>query len=90
MKEGIPFLLLIVLTNCAYLLSEGKSIKGSLLAASPQSTTLHSTGNTSVKNSVTRTSRPQQHTWNSKPLLFPAELLLHIVYVSNILCGLRL
>jgi hypothetical protein len=30
--------------------------------ASPQSTTLHSTGNTSVKEG----SRPQQHTWNSK------------------------
>jgi hypothetical protein len=36
-------------------------------------------------------SRPQQHTWNSKPfVIFPAELLLHKVYISNILCGLRL
>ncbi len=38
--------------------------------ASPQSTTLHSTGNTSVKEG----SRPQQHTWNSKALFFPAEI----------------
>jgi hypothetical protein len=36
-------------------------------------------------------SRPQQHTWNSKPfIIFPAEILLHKVYISNILCGLRL
>ncbi len=35
-------------------------------AASPQSTTLHSTGNTSV----IEVSRPQQYTWNSKPLFF--------------------
>ncbi len=36
-------------------------------------------------------SRPQPHTWNSKPfVIFPAELLLHKVYISNILCGLRL
>jgi hypothetical protein len=36
-------------------------------------------------------SRPQQHTWNSKPfVIFPAELLLHKVFISNILCGLRL
>ncbi len=35
-------------------------------------------------------SRPHQHTWNSKALLFfPAEILLHIVYISNILCGLE-
>jgi len=34
---------------------------------------------------------PQQHTWNSKPfVIFPAEILLHKVYISNILCGLRL
>jgi hypothetical protein len=33
----------------------------------------------------------QRHTWNSKPfVIFPAELLLHKVYISNILCGLRL
>jgi hypothetical protein len=29
--------------------------------------------------------------WNSKPfVIFPAELLLHKVNISNILCGLRL
>jgi hypothetical protein len=34
---------------------------------------------------------PQQHTWNSKPfVIFPAEILLHNVYISNILSGLRL
>ncbi len=38
--------------------------------ASPQSATPHSTGNISVKEG----SRPQQHTWNSKPLFFPAEI----------------
>jgi hypothetical protein len=36
-------------------------------------------------------SRQQQHTWNSKPfVIFPAELLLLKVYISNILCVLRL
>ncbi len=68
MKMCIPFLLLIALTNCAHLLSaclaskngvlysEGRVYKtASELVASPQSTALHSTGNTSVKNSVTRT-----------------------------------
>ncbi len=67
MKIGIPFLLLNSLTNCAHILlaslasknrdlySEGSVYKRtSELAASPQSTALHSTGNTSVKNSVTR------------------------------------
>jgi hypothetical protein len=67
-KMGIPFLLLIALANCAHLLSawlasenrvlysEGRVYKRTpKLAASPQSTALHSTGNTSVKNSVTRT-----------------------------------
>ena len=61
-------LLLIVLTKCAYLLlaslasknrvlySEGRVYKREPeLAASPQSTALHSKGNISVKNSVTRT-----------------------------------
>ena len=37
-------------------------------AASPQSATLHSTGNISVNEG----SRPQQHTWNSKASFFPA------------------
>jgi hypothetical protein len=64
----IPFLLLIALTNCAHLLSawlasenralysDGRVYKRTPeLVASPQSTALHFTGNTSVKNSVTRT-----------------------------------
>jgi hypothetical protein len=64
----IPFLLLIALTKCAYLVlaslasksrilySEGRAYKREPeLAASPQSTALHSTGNTSVENSVPRT-----------------------------------
>jgi hypothetical protein len=38
--------------------------------ASHQSTILHSTGNTSVKEG----SRSQQHMWNSKALFFPAEI----------------
>jgi hypothetical protein len=62
----ISFLLLIALTNCAHLLSaclasencilysEGRVYKRAPeLVASPPSTALHSTGNTSVKNSVT-------------------------------------
>ncbi len=33
---------------------------------------------------------PQQHMWNSQLfVIFPAEILLHKVYISNILCGLR-
>ncbi len=68
MKTGISFLLLTALTNCAHLIlaslasknrvlySEGRVYKRTpVLAASPRSTALHSTGNTSVKNSVTRT-----------------------------------
>jgi hypothetical protein len=67
-KIAITFLLLIALTKCAYLLlallasknrdlySEGRAYKREPeLAASPQLTTLHSTGNTSVKNGVSRT-----------------------------------
>ena len=65
---GIPFLLLIALTNCANLFSaclasenrvlysEGRVYeRAPELVASPQSTALHSTGNTSVKNSVHKT-----------------------------------
>ena len=68
MKIVIPFLLLIALTKCVYLLlaslesknrvlySEGKVYKREPEpAASTQLTTLHSTGNTSVKNGVSRT-----------------------------------
>ncbi len=67
-KIATTFLLLIALTKCAYLLlaslaikncvlySEGRAYKREPeLAASHQSTTLHSTGNTSVKNGVSRT-----------------------------------
>jgi hypothetical protein len=67
-KIATTFLLLIASTKCAYLLlaslesknrvlySEGRAYKREPeLAASPQSTTLHSTGNTSVKNGVSRT-----------------------------------
>jgi hypothetical protein len=77
-KMGIPFLFLIALTNCAYLLSasenqvlysEGRVYKMTPeLVASSQSTALHSTGNTSVKNSVTITKLAT--TAHSKPLLF--------------------
>jgi hypothetical protein len=65
-KIDIPFLN--ALTKCAYFLlaslasknqvlySEGRAYKREPeLAASPQSTALHSTGNTSVENSVPRT-----------------------------------
>ncbi len=68
MKIANIFLLLIALTKCAYLLlaslaskshvlySEGRAYKREPeLAASPQSTTLHSTDNTSVKKGVSRT-----------------------------------
>ncbi len=68
MKIANTFLLLIALTKCAYLLlallaskncvlySEGRVYKREPeLEASPQSTTLHSTGNTSVKKGVSRT-----------------------------------
>ena len=64
----IPFLLLIALTNCAHLLSAWLASKNYIAysegrvykrtpeqVASPQLTALHSTGNTYVKNSVTRT-----------------------------------
>jgi hypothetical protein len=67
-KIDIPFFLLIALTKCAYLLlallasknrilySEGRAYKREPeLADSPQSTALHSTGNTSVENSISRT-----------------------------------
>jgi hypothetical protein len=61
----IPFLLLIALANCVHLLytclaskncilySEGRAYKRAPeLVASPQSTALHSTGNTSAEDSV--------------------------------------
>ncbi len=61
-----------------------EAIKGSR-SQWPAPTTLCSTVNTSVKEG----SRPQQHTWNSKALFFPAEILLHIIYIFNILNGLK-
>jgi hypothetical protein len=61
----IPFLLLIALANCAHLLSTCLAIKNGVLysegraykmapelVASPQSTALHSTGNTTAEDSV--------------------------------------
>jgi hypothetical protein len=57
--------------------------------ASPQLTILHSTGNTSVKEG----SRPQQHTWNSKALFFPAQnysITTAHSLIFNILCGLKI
>ncbi len=64
-KIATTYLLLIALTNLLLaslasknrvLYSEGRAYKREPeLAASPQSTTLHSTGNTSVKNGVSRT-----------------------------------
>ncbi len=45
------------------------------LVASPQLTTLHSTGDISGGQCIQEQSRPQQHTWNSKLfVIFPAEI----------------
>jgi hypothetical protein len=53
--------------------------------ASPQSTTLHSAGNTSVKKEVVHS-----NTRGTVRLCsIPAEILLHILYIFNILCGLK-
>ncbi len=53
--------------------------------ASPQSTTLHSTGNISVKKEVSHS-----NTRGTVRLCsIPAEVLLHIVHIFNILCGLE-
>ncbi len=100
----VPFLLLIALANCAYLLftclsgengilySEGRAYKWApKLVASPQLTALHPTGNISAEDSVHK----NQVGHNSTPgivnplLFFPLRLLLHKVYISNILFGLR-
>ncbi len=53
--------------------------------ASPQSTTLHSTGNTSVKKEVGHS----KTRGTVRLCSIPAEILLHIVYIFNILCGLK-
>jgi hypothetical protein len=101
----IPFLLLFALANCAHLLStclagensalysEGRAYKGALeLVASPQSTALHSTGNISAEDSAykNKVGLNSTHGIVTPLLFFPLKLLLHKVYVSNILCGLRL
>jgi hypothetical protein len=53
--------------------------------ASPQSTILHSTGNTSVKKEV-----GHSNTRGTVRLCsIPVEILLHIVYIFNILWGLK-
>jgi hypothetical protein len=52
----------------ANLCSGGRYKREPYPVPSPQSTILHSIGNTSVKEG----SQPQQHTWNSKALFFPA------------------
>ena len=104
-KTCIPFLLLIALANCAHLLftclagengtlySEGRAYKRALkLVANPLSTTLHSTCNISTEDSVqkNKVSHNNTHGIVSFLLFFPLKLLLHKVYISNILCGLRL
>ncbi len=53
--------------------------------ASPQLTILHSTGNTSVKKEVGHSNTRGTQGF----VLFPLKLLLHIVYIFNILCGLK-
>jgi hypothetical protein len=98
----IPFLLLIVVTNCAHLLStylaEGNGALYSLaepikrarnLVASPQLTALHSTGNISAEGSVYKNKVGHNSTCGivSPLLFFPLKILLHKVYISNILCG---
>jgi hypothetical protein len=101
----IPFLFLIALANCAHLLStclasengvlysEGRAYKTvPELVASPQSTALHFTGNISAEDSVHKNKVGHNSTRGivSSLLFFPLKLLLHKVYISNILCGLRL
>ncbi len=62
------------------------------LVASPQLTTLHSTGNISAEDSVYKNKVGHNNTSGivSSLLFFPLKLLLHKVYIPNILCGLRL
>jgi hypothetical protein len=101
----IPFLLHITLANCAHLLStclagengalygEGRVYnRAPKLVASPQSTALHSTGNISAEDSAHKNKVGHNSTRGivSPFLFFLLKLLLHKVYISNILCGLRL
>ncbi len=96
-KIANTILLIVTLTRFAYLLLEvfGKlrriyMVKGGYKrepepVASPQSTTLHSTGNTSVKKEVGHSNTRR----TVRLCSFPLKLLLHIVYIFNILCGLK-
>ncbi len=98
----VSFPLLIAVSNCAHLLSacceeeDGVYIyiykRTPKLVTSPQSTTLHFTGNISAEDSVYKNKVGHNNTRGivSSLLFFPLKLLLHKVYISNILCGLRL
>ncbi len=101
----IPFLLLIALANCAHFLStclagengvlyseDRANKRAPKLVASPQSTALHPTGNISAEDSVHKHKVGHNGTRGivSPLLFFPLRLLLHKVYISNILWGLRL
>jgi len=101
----IPFLLLIAVANCAHLLSmclagengalysEGRANKRAPnLVVIPQLTALHPTGNISAEDSVHKNKVGHNSTRGivSPLLFFLLKLLLHKVYISNILCGLRL
>ena len=57
------------------------------LVASPQSTTLHSTGNISAEDSVQKNKVGHNNTRGivSSLLFFPLKLLPHKVYISNII-----
>jgi hypothetical protein len=77
------------------LYSEGRAYKRAPeLVANPQSTALHSTGNISAEDSVYKNKNKVGHNSThgivSPVLFFPLRLLLHKVYISNILCELRL
>ncbi len=99
-KMCMPFLLLIALANCVHLLFtclasyivEAEPVKGARTNRQPSvDCTPFYRQHLCRGQCIQERSRPQQHMWNSKPfLIFPAELLLHKVYISNILCGLRL
>ena len=62
-RENVPYIV-----NRAY-------IRPAKTPQHSQAATLHSTGNISAEGSEHQEqSRPQQHTWNSKPfVIFPAE-----------------
>ncbi len=72
-----------------YIYSEGRAYKrAQKLVASPQSAALHSTGNISAEDSVHKNKVGHNSTRGIVSLLlfFPLKLLLHKVYISNILC----